>query len=90
MRGALRTVHIMTTLDNLFSELGGPANVGRLIGVSTEHASTMRRRRSVPVRYWPKLIEGARIQGVQTVNHQSLVEIHTAEEILRLSRKSGS
>ena len=43
-------------LDKLFSDMGGPAAVGRIIGVTTEHATTMRRRGSVPLEHWPTLI----------------------------------
>jgi len=50
----------MNTFSELFDELDGPANVGRIIGVSTEHAAIMRRRNSIPAKYWDRLVHGSR------------------------------
>jgi len=46
--------------------MGGPAAFARLIGVTTEHASAMKRRQSIPVSYWPSLIESspAKVMGL--------------------------
>lgn len=63
----------MSNVDSIFDLFGGPAAVGRIIGKSTEHAATMRRRGSIPVRYWPALIEAAREKG----------ETITADDFLR-------
>lgn len=67
----------LATVDDLFSTLGGPAAVARLIGVSTEHATAMRRRRSIPVDYWPALLES---EGGKQINLTSddLVRVHTS------------
>jgi hypothetical protein len=45
-----------TPLDILFSELGGPAGVGRMLGIATEHAAAMKRRGSIPIEHWPVMI----------------------------------
>jgi len=45
------------TIPDLISEMGGPAAFARLIGVTTEHASLMKRRRSIPVAYWQPLLD---------------------------------
>ena len=50
----------MRTVSDIFDVFGGPAELGRAIGVTTEHATTMRRRGSIPVRYWPTLLVEAR------------------------------
>ena len=65
----------MITLDSIFDDLHGPAELARVIGVSTEHATAMKRRRSIPVRYWPALLTGLRAAGV-IVNEADLVRIY--------------
>lgn len=64
-----------SSIDDLFAMLGGPAEVGRMLNVSTEHASTMKRRGSIPVRYWPRLIDETAKRG-HAVVYGTLVAIH--------------
>jgi len=66
---------IMKTIDDIFAAFGGPAAVGRAIGKSTEHAASMRRRRSIPVAYWPALIQRAAERGIR-LTAEMLVEMH--------------
>lgn len=54
----------MTSTDEIFDRFGGPAAVGRLIGVSTEHAAAMKRRGSIPPAYWADLIAHAAEHGI--------------------------
>lgn len=49
-----------TTTADVFDAFGGPAEFGRVIGVSTRHAAGMRARGSIPPRYWPVIAEAAR------------------------------
>ena len=65
----------MDSIDTLFQVLGGPAEFGRAVGISTEHAATMRRRKSIPVHYWPPLVAAADKQGV-ALSYEVLVELH--------------
>lgn len=67
----------METLDDLYDAFKGPAGVGRAIGKSTEHAFAMKRRRSVPVRYWPALLSAARSLNLK-LDEACLVRIHTS------------
>lgn len=66
----------MNTLDSIFAAFGGPAEIGRAIGKSTEHAAAMRRRGSIPVGYWQPLIRAAREKGLDGVTYESLALIH--------------
>lgn len=68
----------MQTVDDIFAELGGPAEVGRIIGKSTEHAASMKRRRSIPVDYWPPIIEAAREKD-KPITYETLVAVHTSD-----------
>lgn len=65
----------MRTIEEIFDKLGGTGSVARIIDVKHSAASEMRRRQSIPVRYWPHLIEGARAAGVQ-IDSDTLMAIH--------------
>jgi hypothetical protein len=47
----------VATVDELFARFGGSAAVARAIGKGPSTASEMKRRNSIPVEYWPALIE---------------------------------
>ena len=70
----------MQTVIDIFDAFDGPANVARAIGKRTEHAVTMKRRRSIPVVYWPRLIEAAREQGLHDVTYDALVVAHASKK----------
>ena len=55
-------------------------NFGKDIGVTVEHAATIKRRNSIPVRFWPKVLEGARERDIQGVSYEVLVSIHQDAE----------
>jgi len=65
----------MKCVADVFAAFNGPASLARSIGVRTEHATIMKRRDSIPVRYWPALIAEARVRGIR-LDERRLVEIH--------------
>lgn len=65
----------MDSIESLFAQLGGPSEVGRIIGKSTEHAAAMKRRKSIPVRYWSRLMVAAQQNGVD-LNADRLTKLH--------------
>ena len=67
----------MINVDTIFDLLGGPAEAGRAIGKSTEHAATMRRG-SIPVRYWAALMSAAQSKGVEGIDQSTLLAAHAA------------
>ncbi len=54
----------MNTIPQIFDALGGAAKVARILGVGPSTASEMKRRQSIPLAYWDKLIAGAKREGV--------------------------
>lgn len=66
----------METLAAVFIAFGGPSKVGQAIGISTEHAAAMKRRNSIPVGYWPLLIEAARERRISGITYESLTHLH--------------
>lgn len=71
----------MSTVATIFERFEGPANVGRAIGKPTEHATAMRRRGSIPVRYWPALISAAKAAKIEGVTYKDLVSAHASSAV---------
>lgn len=65
----------MKTFSDIFEALHGPAEVGRIIGVSTEHASIMKRRGSIPPAYWSRLIDGVKAKGISGIDWELLATL---------------
>lgn len=71
----------LDTVDDVFRAFGGPTTVARALnlkGAST--ASEMRRRGSIPVDYWQRLVEVAPDFGVCNLTYEKLVSMHTTAE----------
>jgi hypothetical protein len=66
----------MRTIDEIFKAFDGPAELARVIGKRTEHATAMRRRGSIPVAYWPRIVNEAQTRGIDGLNYDALVAIH--------------
>jgi hypothetical protein len=65
----------MNTVHDVFNALGGNAAVARALGVIPSTASEMKRRESIPVEYWPKLVEHARNVGKEEITLERLAII---------------
>ena len=66
----------MTSVPSLFQTLGGPTKVARMLDVGFSTASEMKRRKSIPVKYWPKLVAACAAEGV-SITYERLVEMHS-------------
>ena len=67
----------MTSVSSIFQNLGGPTKVARILDVGFSTASEMRRRGSIPVKYWPKLVAACEAEGVDGITYERLVEMHS-------------
>lgn len=65
----------MRDVPAIIEDFGGPTAFGRAIGVETSTASEMKRRKSIPVRYWPTLIAAAGEIG-KAVTSDDLMAAH--------------
>ncbi len=65
----------MNTIEDIFIRLGGTGALARTIGVKHSAASEMRRRKSIPVKYWPSLVDGAKNVCVD-IDNDTLVRLH--------------
>ena len=71
--------HSVSDLIDLWPE-PRVANFGRDIGTTVEHASAIKRRNSIPVKFWPKVLDGAKERGIRGVNYDVLVDLHQRPE----------
>lgn len=70
----------LRTVDDVFRAFGGPTALARALslkGPST--ASEMRRRCSIPVEYWQRLVHVAPAFGVDGLTYEKLVSMHSPE-----------
>jgi hypothetical protein len=51
--------------NDIFDAFGGPAEVGRVLGITTEHSVQMKRRRSIAPDHWPRLVAAARARKIK-------------------------
>lgn len=70
----------MKNIPTLFDEIGGPGKVAELLSVKPSAASEMKRRGSIPVRYWPRLVDVCKELGIRGVNYDVLVDMHQKAE----------
>jgi len=68
----------ITDIESVFPVFGKLADMARVLNVGHSTVSEMRRRKSIPVEYWPTLVEEAERRGRKDLTLEKLVEI-TAE-----------
>lgn len=69
----------MNTVEDVFLKFEKTSAFADALGLKLSAASEMRRRKSIPVRYWPKLVEAARQRGFAEITNDTLVAIHAPE-----------
>lgn len=67
----------ISTVDELFDAIGGPAVFGRAVGITTEHASVIKQRGSIPVKRWLALIESEAGKSIG-ITPELLTRLHAA------------
>ena len=76
----------MNTVEDVFLAFEGTANFADALALGLSTASEMRRRGSIPVKYWPRLVDEAEKRGALTITYDRLVAIHSE----RQTRKAES
>jgi hypothetical protein len=76
----------MNTVEDVFLAFDGTSNFADALKLGLSTASEMRRRGSIPVKYWPRLVDEASKRGVPTITYDRLVAIHSE----RHTRKAES
>lgn len=70
----------MKTVTDIIDACGGTSAFARLLEVNPSTASEMKRRQSIPVRHWPRLVRKATSDGI-IISNDLLVSVHTTDEV---------
>ena len=65
----------METISSIFDRFGGVTATAAVLGVNASTASEMKRRGSIPIKYWPELIAEAKYRRFKLTNDM-LVSVH--------------
>lgn len=68
----------MESVPDIIAALGGPTAFGAICGFSKNQGargSDMRQRESIPVVYWPRIVEAAQARGLP-IDNDVLVRVH--------------
>lgn len=65
----------METISSIFDRFGGVTATAAVLGVNASTASEMKRRKSIPVKYWPLLVSEAKYRRIKLTNDM-LVSVH--------------
>jgi hypothetical protein len=83
----------MRTFQAVIDALGGPACYARGIieidgklGMTVQYAPHLRRRNSIPPKFWPATVKLAKARGLAGVTHETLAAIYAAERTKRAKR----
>lgn len=68
----------MKSVSDLFEKMGGSAAIARIIRKGASTASEMKRRGSIPVEYWPDLIESDKGHELG-LSAELLLDLHAHE-----------
>ncbi|WP_336801456.1 carph-isopro domain-containing protein [Kaistia sp. MMO-174] len=69
----------MNTIGALIDAFGGNTKFASVIGKNASTASEMKRRESIPIDYWPAIIEAAADKGIPGVDADRLMRLHLRE-----------
>lgn len=67
----------MNTVEDVFAKFKKTSAFADALGLKLSAASEMRRRSSIPVRYWSQLVDAAHERGLEEITYDTLVKIHT-------------
>lgn len=72
----------MESVAEIIAALGGPTAFGVICGFTKNpgaRGSDMRQRESIPVVYWPRIVEAAQARGL-AIDNDVLVQAHLMRE----------
>jgi hypothetical protein len=82
----------LKTPADVVEALGGPTEFGRICGFDRNPAargSDMRQRRSIPLQYWPRIVEAAREKSLP-IDNDVLVRLHVESGSRPVDPQEGS
>ncbi len=64
------------TIEALFDAFGTIVNFSESVGCGYEAARQMRRRNSIPVKFWPAVVRASIAVDIEGVSYDALVQMH--------------
>jgi hypothetical protein len=70
----------MKNVADIIELLGGNAGLARKTGLKPSTVGEMKRRGSIPVEHWPKIIEAAVADGVEGITPETLMAANIGQQ----------
>ncbi len=70
----------MQSIEAIFDKLGGTGKAAAAINVKPTAASEMKRRKSIPVKYWDRVIAACKKQNIRGISYETLVKLHSGDK----------
>ena len=80
----------MMDIGRIFDALGGSGKVATALGIKPSAASEMKRRGSIPVRYWPKLLAICEHRNIEGVTYESLAKLASLRTVARSDERASA
>jgi hypothetical protein len=75
----------MCSIADMIEKFGGNTSFAEVLGKRPSTVSEMKRRGSVPVEYWPRIVAAAQQLGMQGLSYEALVQMHVSHTAARVS-----
>lgn len=69
----------MQSIEAIFDKLGGTGKAAAAINVKPTAASEMKRRKSIPVKYWDRVIAACKQKNIKGISYETLVRLHSRD-----------
>ncbi|HMG49545.1 MAG TPA: hypothetical protein VK597_03055 [Inquilinus sp.] len=80
----------ISDFDELFDCWERPSCLATDLGISRQHLWMIRTRRSIPLRFWPRLISSAERRGIGGLSYDLLVRLHVPDSFADPSSTGSS
>ena len=67
----------MNSVPEIIEAFGGNTAFGKIIGKRASTASEMKRAKSIPSRYWVRIVDVARARRIPGITFGKLAELHS-------------
>lgn len=65
----------MDSVDSIIEAFQGVSSLGEAIGASPQTVTNMRSRKSIPAKYWLRLVEEAGRRGIAGITYEALARM---------------
>ena len=65
----------MQSFSEIIDSFGGQADFANILGTTQQNVSQMRKRNSIPSRFWPATVRAATERGIEGINYEMLATL---------------